>query len=235
MKLSIREIKFIDDYLIKNEVKFWGVRLELLDHIILSIEEKMIRGLSFKKALLEAHESFGNKLSVYRNETFEKRLYASNLGFKKFVKTKQKLIGKRLRKQYWDTFWFYIISINFLLEYCALISIVLLSFSFSYKLGLGIAMVFSYSPEIFKLVYSVNKAVRKSLNMQLTMVTGVLWFSLSYFVLETFNTYFKGVSPKTYEVLIIFYCFVFPFLRHSLNIYKSTLKIYKEQYRLMFL
>ena len=66
VKLSLKEIRFIENYLIKNEVKYWDVRLELLDHIINSVEEKMTnKGLSFNAALQEVHQGFGNNLKTY--------------------------------------------------------------------------------------------------------------------------------------------------------------------------
>jgi len=53
MKLTKDQIQYIDNYLIKNEVKYWDVRLELLDHIALSVEDHMnINGMTFDKALL---------------------------------------------------------------------------------------------------------------------------------------------------------------------------------------
>lgn len=63
MKLTKEEIKFIDNYLKKNDVKFWDVRLELLDHIVSAVEDKIgDEGISFNEALLEVHCGFGNQL-----------------------------------------------------------------------------------------------------------------------------------------------------------------------------
>ena len=88
MKLTKEEIKFIDNYLIRNEIKFWDVRLELLDHIISAVEDKMTNdGTSFNEALLEVHRGFGNpfiEFGVAKSDVFEKGLYQSNIGFKKF-------------------------------------------------------------------------------------------------------------------------------------------------------
>ena len=41
MKLSKEQIQFIDTYLIKNEVIYVDIRLEMLDHIVLAVEQKM--------------------------------------------------------------------------------------------------------------------------------------------------------------------------------------------------
>ena len=67
MKLTKEEIQFIDEYLIKNEVKFWDVRVELLDHIVSAVEDKINnKGVSFNEALLEVHRGFGNQLITQR-------------------------------------------------------------------------------------------------------------------------------------------------------------------------
>lgn len=51
IELTKEEIKFIDNYLIKNDIKFWDIRLELLDHIISSVEDKIEKeGTSFNEA-----------------------------------------------------------------------------------------------------------------------------------------------------------------------------------------
>ena len=45
MKLTKKEIKYIDNYLIKSKVKYWDVRVELLDHIASAVEEKIEKDL----------------------------------------------------------------------------------------------------------------------------------------------------------------------------------------------
>ncbi len=63
MKLIKEEIQFIEEYLIKNGVKYWDVRLELLDHIVSAVEDRMEnKGISFNEALLEVHAEFGNQV-----------------------------------------------------------------------------------------------------------------------------------------------------------------------------
>ena len=41
MKITKDQIHFIDTYLIKNEVIYVDIRLEMLDHIALAVEQKM--------------------------------------------------------------------------------------------------------------------------------------------------------------------------------------------------
>ena len=117
MKLTKDEIKYIDNYLLKNEVRFWDVRLELLDHIVSSVEDKIDNeGISFNEALLEVHRGFGNQImgfSVHKKKFFEKGLYESNIGFKKFIRRKQKEIRRKHWKAYWRTFLPFVFSLRF--------------------------------------------------------------------------------------------------------------------------
>ncbi len=100
-RLSKDQIQFIDNYLIKHKVTFLDVRAELLDHIISVVEEKVNKGISFNEALLDAHKSFGNKLGNYTSPSFEKKLYYSNKGFKKFLQERHKAIHWSCQKQLW--------------------------------------------------------------------------------------------------------------------------------------
>ncbi len=48
MKLSKENLVFIDDYLIKNKVNHWDVRMELTDHIASLLEEENFTEENFK-------------------------------------------------------------------------------------------------------------------------------------------------------------------------------------------
>lgn len=105
MKLSKEQIHFIEEYLIKNKVKFWDVRMELLDHIATDIQVRIQNGQSFEKALEEVHLSFGNtfkskKLSKdQKSWIFTKSIYADSSGYKKLIHVKQIALNKSLRRE----------------------------------------------------------------------------------------------------------------------------------------
>lgn len=102
-KLTRDQVDFIEEYLIKNKVRYWDIRIELLDHIASAIEQKMQKGQKFAKALKEVHVSFGNhyrskRLNPERTKwIFTESLYADQTGYKKLVKQKQKELNKRFR------------------------------------------------------------------------------------------------------------------------------------------
>ena len=45
MKLTKEQITYIDDYLKHHKVKYWDIRIELLDHIVTTVEEKLEKGI----------------------------------------------------------------------------------------------------------------------------------------------------------------------------------------------
>ncbi len=237
MKLTKEEIKFIDDYLIKNEVKYWDVRLELLDHIVTAVEDKIINdGISFNEALLEVHRGFGNRIDngYSYNVDFNQALYIDHKGFKKFTMKKQKEIGRKHRIFFRKTFLSFVCSKQFLFEFSALSLLVYSIFQFNQKAAFGLAMIASILPEFVKLgIGAFEKANRKSLNMQIAMTTGSLFMALNYLFIGGFNSYYEDNITKPFYIAIMIYMILFPFLRHSLNCYRSALMENRKDYKLL--
>jgi len=62
MKLSEQQIHYINHYLQRSGLQYWDVRMEILDHIVLAVEERLqTSSLSFEEALVEVVNGFGNK------------------------------------------------------------------------------------------------------------------------------------------------------------------------------
>ena len=238
MKLTKQEIQFIDHYLIKNEVKYWDVRLELLDHIVSAVETKISNdGISFNEALLEVHRGFGNQFvefGVSKDKIFEKGLYQSNIGFKKFIKQKQKEIGRKHRKTYWKTFLPFISSIRFFIELLVLTIVTLIAYQYSIKVGLFVAMSGIIITEFTKLFYGgLRKFKTKSLNMQLAISSSLLLTQMPYWLIMLFNWHYEGLEMKPYYILFILFALLFVFSRHSLNNFIKIYNTYNERYQLL--
>jgi len=237
MGLTKQEIKFIDDYLIKNEVNFWDVRLELLDHIVSSVENKMeTQGVSFNEALLEVHHGFGNRIhNGYTYDLdFKKTLYIDHKGFKKFTLKAQKEMGRQHRKRFWNTFPKFLISFQFLIEFLIIIGVVFIVHQYSPKTAFIIALVTCFLPEILKVFFGVfDRSNRKSLKMQVAVNLSSLFMCLSYLLMTVFNSYYEDMAHKPYVIMTIIFICLFPFIRHGLNTYKEIFKENKEKYTLM--
>lgn len=238
MKLTKEEIKFIDDYLLKNKVKYWDVRLELLDHIVSAVEDKIENeGISFNEALLDVHRGFGNQFvefGVSKTKIFDKGLYQSNIGFEKFIRNKQKELGRKQRKLYWRTFVPFIKSAKFFLEFILVLLLVFLIFQYNQKAAFVVAMIISVTPEAFKIFNGVfSKSSKKSLRVQLAFTLSSLFLSFNYFFIAGFNEVFEDQTPKPYIYGIVFYLFIFIFLRHSFNIYNKIIRENQAEYKSM--
>lgn len=237
MKLTKEEIKFIDNYLIKNEVKYWDVRLELLDHIVSSVEDKMMQqGVSFNEALLEVHCGFGNQFiefGIPKKEIFKKGLYQSNIGFKKFMRQKQKEIRRKHSKMYWRTFLPFVFSYRFLFEILVLAFLAFLGNLYSFKASFIVLTIAIIGVELCKLFYGgLKKISKKSLNMQMAAAASLLTLQVPYMSLMFFKWVYEGVETKPYYLLFIFCFLIFVISRHSLNHYIRIYKMYKERFEL---
>ena len=235
LKLTKEEIKFIDNYLVKNKVKYWDVRTELLDHIILATEAKINKeGISFNEALLEVHEEFGNKLGHFKSPSFEQNLYYSNKGFKKFTLEKQKEIGKKYRRQHWQGLKSLFLSPKFLLEYVLFGICFYLCFLNFTKLAIVFGMILLMIPTFYSGFHSIkNKMARRSLNIVLTTGISLLPWTLYNLTLQIFNLTTKGEESKPYYLFLILTILCYPLMRSGLNIYMKIYNDFKNQYNLM--
>jgi len=238
MKLTKKEIQFIDNYLIKNEVKFWDVRIELLDHIVSAVEDKMTNdGVSFNEALLEVHRGFGNQFiefGVPKAKIFETGLYQNNNGFKKFTRKKQKEIGRKHRKAYWKSFLPFVFSIRFFLEFLTLIIVSFITYQYNVKSGLFVLMFAIIISEFTKLFYGgLKKFKSKSLNIQLAVSTSLLVTQMPYWLMMLFNWNYEGVETKPYYILFVLFALLFIISRHSLNNFINIYNTYKERFALL--
>ncbi|WP_299098130.1 hypothetical protein [uncultured Winogradskyella sp.] len=237
MKLTKQEIQFIDNYLIKNEVKFWDVRIELLDHIVSAVEDKMTNeGISFNEALLDVHRSFGNQFiefGVSKDKIFEKGLYQSNAGFKKFIRNKQKEIGRKNRKRYWVIFRETFFLQKFILEYIVFILAIFITYQYKPKAAFMIALLALVVPELLKFKYVFKKGVRHSLNANMVGLLNTSFLCFQGMFLDFYKDEFTYNGIIDYRYIICFYVLVYPLVRVSFNLYKEVLNTTKERYKLL--
>jgi hypothetical protein len=209
MKLTKPQIQFIDNYLVKNKVKFWDVRLELLDHIVSAVEDKIENdGVSFNEALLDAHRSFGNQLikgSIAADEVWTKGLYQSNIGFEKFANKKQQQLSKGYNKQFLKLATSSFLNYKFYLELVVLTLIMLTIYSFSEKVAGFTSLGFIAIPYIYVVFNSVKSQFSlKSLKISMiSQLMGTLIFipicaiNLFYFAKNE-----DGSNIYTYIILL---------------------------------
>jgi len=237
MKLTKENIQFIDNYLIKNKVKYWDVRLELLDHIVSAVEDKMTNSsVSFNDALLEVHSGFGNQLikgSISKDEVWTKGLYQSNIGFKKFIRNKQKQIGRKNRKQYWAVLKQLLGSLNFILEYVLFMGLLYMIYQYNPKTAFIIAIVALVAPDLYKFRYVFKSRVYNSLNANMAGLINCTFICTQGAFISFYKDEFTLSGIVDYSYIICFYALLYPLTRASLNLYRQILKTERERYNLM--
>lgn len=238
MKLTKEQIQYIDNYLIKNEVKYWDVRLELLDYIALAVEDHMnINGMTFDKALLVTHQAFGNQTKVhgiYHGKLLKQGLYADNQGFKDFEKQKQKDIGKKYRRLHWQGLKQLLKSPKFLLEYVLFCVMFYLCFIFNFKATLIIGFIILTIPTLYSGYHSaISKMARRSLNVVSSIgIIGLPW-NIYNLVFLSFNSFYDDQASKPYYILFIIIIVCYPLVRSGLKVYLEIFNAYKQQYNLI--
>ncbi|WP_179334012.1 hypothetical protein [Winogradskyella costae] len=237
MKLTKEEIQFVDNYLIKNEVKYWDVRLELLDHIVSAVEDKITNeGVSFNEALLDVHRGFGNQcieFGVPKGKIFESGLYQSNIGFKKFTKNKQKEISRKNRKRYWVLLKQTLLSYSFMLEYLLFVMMIFVSYQYKPKTALLVALITLAIPELLKFKYVFRKGVRHSLNANMVGLLNSSFLCFQGAILNFYKDEFTYNGIVDYRYIIGFYVLIYPLTRVSFMLYKEVLNTTKERYQLL--
>lgn len=240
MKLTKEEIQFIDQYLIKNKVKYWDVRIELLDHIVSAVEDKTtIDGLSFNEALLEVHRGFGNQFiefGIPKSEVFEKGLYQNNIGFKKFTRKKQKELSRKYRKITWKHLKTKLISVKFLLEYVAFILLFFSIYKYSPKSCFMFGLLVLILPHIYSVYYLIkNKSTRKSLGFAMAIGSAMLIWSVYNLAFYILKDSYENVADMPHIIFVLVACLFYPLVRTNIEVYKEVYKENKETYNLKFL
>lgn len=188
MKLTKEQITYIDDYLKHHKVKYWDIRIELLDHIVTTVEETMEQGISFDDAMIEVHKSFGNSMKMFWNSEIEYGIFANGLGYKSLMEDKIKEVNNKYRKlvhkevaQFFKSFKKISILISFfLIEY-------FLFKQLNIKIFKNLNLVLFISPVLLFYIYSfMNNFLMKkrSINMQYSLTQTTISFLILQGVLH---------------------------------------------------
>lgn len=186
MELTKGQIQFIENRLENDGIKYWDIRIEMLDHVVTDVQNRIENGEKFKNAVQNSFVSLGWK------ENF------NGSSFEGVLQEKQNLFAKKYSKKFWSYFKTSVFKPSSLIWIFSLITI--LYFICSYKVFLkyalftflGIVAIFFF---YFLTKYRVYKSVQ--LNNALTQS------SLSLSILNVFI-----FLPKTFDIDV----FKFPIL-----------------------
>ncbi len=241
-KLTQTQLQFIDDYLIKNKVKYWDVRLELIDHIATLVEEKLTKGISFEDAMFEVHSGFGNNVNEPRlnqkNTAWitTKSLYENNKGFQELVNEKaaslkvkySKIHRQEIKKIFLNPVF---IILNILLIAFAYLFYNLLSFKYVYILNIIVATVpvFYFLPKLVRKQAIKSQALKSLFSYYFLVVFSVLNFINSLNIFDSFNEFYAlKTSVAVFFFVLLSACSITPviskLLKEQDTYYKSSIK-----------
>jgi len=235
MQLNKTQIKYIDNYLKHHQVKYWDIRIDLLDHIVSSVEDKMSQGLSFDKALIEVHKSFGNKMTRFWNSGTEYSIFANGSGYKKFITQKTREINKKYKKIYFRGF------ISLFKSFKTLTLVFLLIFLdysisnyVSSKFFIKINLVLLTIPLIIFLPLYLIQGFKKnnSINALYILSYSHFQYAFLYFLLFIFKAKFFIVNPIILSIAIPLMAILnLMYTYSSYNIYKIAIKEFNNLHK----
>jgi len=198
MKLTKEQILYIDDYLKYHKVKYWDIRIELLDHIVTTVEEKIKKGISFDDAMIEVHKNFGNSMKMFWNSHVEYSIFANGNGFKDLVQTKREQINKKYRKLYFKEFFNLFNSVKSLSIIVLLIYIEYVLFSTQSSLNFKKINLILFIIPIIVIIslffYQYYKKNTKSLHLEYTSFYATFsFFILNMIVQFNFYGFYEGL------------------------------------------
>lgn len=235
MKLTKEQITYIDDYLKHHKVKYWDIRIELLDHIVTTVEETMEQGISFDDAMIEVHKSFGNSMKMFWNSGIEYGIFVNSDGYKDLMQTKREQINKQYRNRYFKEFRNLFTSIKsisiiillILIEYILFNSLTNLNYK---RINLFLFLI----PVIVVLILQSIQYFKRNKSIHLEYASFYAIFSffiLNMFVqMGNFSGFYEELQIDKSILFSVLSMLNFLFCYGGIKIYLSSIKKYNSLY-----
>lgn len=221
MKLNSEQITYIENYINKNDIKYYEIFMEILDHMILSVEDILERDkeISFEKAVLKAKvEGFGKK------------------GFHGMMVEKQKLAQKQASKNNFKRIKEYFTFPKMLLTICVfLLYFLFLTFFENPAKANYLAVLIIGAMAISQIAYSWKYRKINKLHLLKIQTLNSLYFGafLGIQITQTYTIFGKESIDFSHILMRLFMTLVFTFSLISLLVYieirKKTIEELKTQ------
>ena len=236
MKINKEQIGFIDDYLVKNKVKYWDVRMELLDHISNEVEALMKAGSSFTKAMQAAHVKFGNDLTIKRlnkeNTGWDifPSLYADSSGYKQLIEEKRQGLIMGFAKLQRKALKLFFTNTKSLIVYACVLGLFLYTKEYFtvkaiYELVMWLLMVMSLTPILIALFNLKN--MFKSLTINAAYMSSTTSVSFVWLLLFAPKIFLEDVEQFSLTYIFLVLALLFPFFYTAIQLFVNQLKKYK--------
>lgn len=183
MELSKEQIQYIDHRLENEGVKYWDIRIEMLDHVVSDVEKKLEKDEEFNKAVTNSFISLG-----------------WNGSFEDLTKSRLFGINRIVRKQYFNQIKLFFTNFRSICLILFLISTYYFVFStFDLKTFKVITISILFSPIIYGVFLFFSEFSRKGKSGYLTYSSFYIFFS--FLMLNVVIQFVKpnGIIPVTEE------------------------------------
>jgi len=240
MKLTTEEIQNIDEYLQRSGVTYWDVRMELLDHFIEAIEEKIATTeLSFDEALMEVTVAFGNDiqerylLNRDRTGVIASGIFSNNKGFRELEEEKRKQNKKKyiklLREQLKHNF----MSTHFYADYLSFALVLYISFQY-YIDWIFLVITIWLGYEILRTMYTTRKYKFTQYSLRGEMSSKVLSVFFSLTINPLMMMYINTKLKVNYIFwVVICMLLLYPIMKAGISIHKIIYNQYKKYHELI--
>ncbi|WP_439130103.1 hypothetical protein [Polaribacter sp.] len=221
MELTKQQIKDIDHRLENEGIKYWDIRIEMLDHVVSDVEQKLKPETSeyeFKELVQESFESLGWKEN-FNGGGFEKDFNKRNVSYAKKVRKKY---GQEIKSKF--TSIFFLLGVFFFWGFLFLIH----NNSFFIKLTFTLEII---AVVLFLIFFMVKYQLFKSAQLNAVFSLAVIPLSVHNLLIFTPQILFDYEKMNLTHVAVTL-TLIIPFLYIGFNFMlkeaKATQSIYNE-------
>ena len=218
MELTKEQIQYIDDLLKKEGIKYWDIRIEMIDHVVLDVEKRMDFGVKFDEAIQSSFESLGWR------ENF------NGGGFEAVFQRKLNIFSKKIGKRFRKEFSSHLKSVKF---YVGLLIFLAFQYSFYQNSMIMKAIVFFIFGVYvcFMLFFAFKYKIFKSARLNSALIISTLPLSISNALIFLHKVFFGEEDFRgTYVFLIwtVITPFLFIGIKFLYKEFKSMEQIHKK-------
>ena len=214
MELTTKQIQYIENRLKNEGVKYWDIRIEMLDHIVSDVEHQMQKGEKFHIAVQNCFIALG-----WKN------------GFEQLIERKQIQYQKNHKTLFIKEYKYFFTSLKTISIYAILIACTY-CFSGSNSFVKTILLSFITAFGFFVIYSFINyKKVYKSIDLLISFSTIVFLLSM-YNMFLFFPRVFLNIEQLHPVYISIFTVFIFPLFYVSVKMFYNRFSkintIYKK-------
>ena len=208
MELSKEQIQYIDHRLENEGVKYWDIRIEMIDHVVSDVEKRMDNEESFDDAIKNSFIFLGH-----------------NGNFDDLLKSRQKLYQRLNNKSFLKEFKLFFTSFKSVFSYML---IILICYLFQDE-RLIIKILIASSLSAFTLVTVFSLVHSKKVFKSASLLANFNFLSISLTLLNCFIFFprvFMDIDKLPNEYLALVVVIIYPFFYVSyINFFKGYKKI----------